>query len=213
MTSTESKEEREEIWKCLSELRHGAGGWGGLGWVSGFQLLSGPAATAEVVWQFPPVGQWLHFLFASFRDPPSVRVRIVFSTSCTRAAGKVLYLVQEFCLLHPSAGRGLYFPAHWPGYHYKWEGNNVGWTAGSARNLLHICRFHGGLRARDWVGPSPLSRQKTCLVIHLCVFQGLNLKYYLTNISLSVSLFCSLVCRGVKRLRLTSLTSHSQEGN
>lgn len=68
----------------------------------------------------------------------------------------------------------LYFPAHWPGYYYKWEGNNIGWTAGSACNLLHICPFHGGLWASDSVHPSPLSRQKTVyLSTRWRVFQGI----------------------------------------
>lgn len=77
----------------------------------------------------------------------------------------------------------LYFPAHWPGYYYKWEGNNIGWTAGSACNLLHICPFYGGLWARDSVHSlqSPDSRL-VCLSIHQCVIQGiLNLLSFFTN--------------------------------
>lgn len=72
----------------------------------------------------------------------------------------------------------LYFPAHWPGYYYRWEGNNIGWTAGSVCNLLHICPFHGGLWARDSVRSllSPANR----LVypsIHpsIGVFQGISI--------------------------------------
>lgn len=70
----------------------------------------------------------------------------------------------------------LYFPAHWPGYYYKWEGNNIGWTAGSACNLLHICPFHGGLWTRDSVHPSSLARQQICLCIHplVCLSENLN---------------------------------------
>lgn len=66
----------------------------------------------------------------------------------------------------------LYFPAHWPGYYYKWEGNSIGWTAGSVCNLLHICPFHRGLWTRASVHPSPGSKC-VYLSIHLCVFQGI----------------------------------------
>lgn len=66
----------------------------------------------------------------------------------------------------------LYFPAHWPGYYYKWEGNSIGWTAGSVCNLLHICPFHRGLWTRDSVHPSPGSK-RVYISIRLCIFQGI----------------------------------------
>lgn len=68
----------------------------------------------------------------------------------------------------------LYFPAHWPGYYYKWEGNNIGWTAGSACNLLHICPFHGRLWARDLVHSLfPPGGRTVYHSIHQHLFQGI----------------------------------------
>lgn len=68
----------------------------------------------------------------------------------------------------------LYFPAHWPGYYYKWEGNNIGWTAGSACNLLHICPFHGRLWARDLVHSLfPPGGRTVYRSIHQHLFQGI----------------------------------------
>lgn len=68
---------------------------------------------------------------------------------------KVLHLEYIYFFLLDAfvrVGVDSYFPAHWPGYYYKWEGNNIAWTAGSACNLLHICSFHGGL----WAGVAAL---------------------------------------------------------
>lgn len=92
----------------------------------------------------------------------------------------------------------LYFPAHWPGYYYKWEGNNIGWTAGSACNLLHICPFHGCLWARDSVR-SFSHLQAATLLIHPYVglsFRVLNIflyKEYWWVLASDVPLVCGLV--------------------
>jgi len=77
----------------------------------------------------------------------------------------------------------LYFPAHWPGYYYKWEGNNIGWTAGSACNLQHICPFHGCLWSRVWVRSSPLSRQHTRLsIFRLVCLSGYRISFFTKSI-------------------------------
>lgn len=87
-------------WKCFSELRQE-------GSVRGESTICvDPVfmAAVEVIWQSNR-WWWLHFLFESSCDPPSMHVYIVVSTSSICAVGKVLYLVQEFCLLYPSGRR------------------------------------------------------------------------------------------------------------
>lgn len=117
---------------------------------------------------------------------------------------------QGFCILSKNSSfyireMDLYFPAHWPGYYYKWEGNNIGWTAG---NLLHICPFRGGLWARDSVHPlSPLQAANMLIHPSACLSGFLNL---ISLLSQSV-LRDSYVPRDMlfdKCLRLTSLVSH-----
>lgn len=137
-------------------------------------------------------------------------------TSCLRASvthrAIELYLVrppsvQGFCNLSKNSSfyireMDLYFPDHWPGYYYKWEGNNISWTAG---NLLHICPFRGGLWAGDSVHPlSPLQAANMLIHPFVCLSGFLNLISLLSQ----SFLWDSYIPRDMlfdKCLRLTSL--------
>ena len=144
-------------------------------------FFSALGAAVAVIWQSRWRDDDFISLFESSCSPPSADVRIASQyILSTRAAGKVLYLVQEFLPFTSFGETDLYFPAHWPGYYYKWEGNNIGWTAGSARNLLHICPFHGGLWARDSVHLSSL--QAANLFIHPSV--GVSLRVFKSDVIL-----------------------------
>lgn len=150
---------------------------------TGFRLY-GPVAAVQVTWQSQ---QWdddfTSCLRASVPSSPSSPT-LLSKHACVNCSQYILHMCsrQSFVscprILPFTSFRetDLYFPAHWPGYYYKWEGNNIGWTAGSACNLLHICPFHGGLWTRDSVHRSLLARQQICLCIHpvVCLSENLN---------------------------------------
>lgn len=131
-----------------------------------FSALTGPAAAVVLIWQSHWWDGDFASLFESFCDLP-MHARVNCSQYILHMCSGQSFVSCPGILPFTSFREmDLYFPAHWPGYYYKWEGNNIGWTAGSACNLLHICPFHGGLWARDSVHPSPLSRQQACLSLH-----------------------------------------------
>lgn len=112
-----------------------------------------------------PVGWWLHFLFQSVSDPPSDRV--VFGPSSKCAVGKVF----------------VSYPRILPFTSEKWicisQTTDLDIIT-SEREItsveqLAICctsaRFMAVCGPEIQSIPSPLSRQRTCLFILLCVFQ------------------------------------------